>query len=283
MESNKNREAISNYVPLYIKNKKLGRVHSKFKNGLNVQFDEFLVYLSIIGTPISAFGFNIDKEKLKKILDNIEIDHVVINKDRKLYFYGINEIIIVEYDNVEYVDLRIPKISCQVSEIPYTKLFYQLEKIDFAQNIGIELDDKTSYYIDLLLSSDKSNTKLNLDIINFFTGRGKGLTPSGDDILLGFSLTLAIFNKFDNWMNAIELGINNTSTTLISLSYLKALNKRYVSDYFLELAKLLDQDDEYTIDKIIKKIQSFGHTSGNDTLFGFYIGLKFLTILTNLE
>lgn len=277
MKIDKNSGARSNLLPRYLKKYSLGKVHSKFNNGLNIQFGDSLIYISCIGTPLSAFGLNIEEEKLKQILNSTKINDIVINKGDKLIFYTIYEIISVDYKDVEEVDLKLPKIKCSISEVPNTKLYNYLGNIKFEKVIGIELDDITRKYADLLLSSNKSDLNINSVIIRFFSGRGKGLTPSGDDILTGFTIALMMFDKSIDWMKSLELEINTKTTTMISVAYLKALLEGYASEYFIQLVRLIDNEDINAIEEAIIKVQSFGHTSGNDTLFGFFLGLKFLT------
>jgi hypothetical protein len=276
MKIDKEREVKSNMLPLYLKHQSLGKVHSKFKKGLNVQFSDILIYISCVGAPLSAFGLNIEEKRLKQILDSTRIDDIVANTGDKLVFYSVNEIISIDLKNVDQVDLTLPKIRCSRRELPYTRLYNYLANIKFEQFIGVELDEITCKYVDLLLSSSKIDLDINSIIIRFFCGRGKGLTPSGDDILTGFTLALIIFDKFDNWIKALKLIVTRKQTTEISMAYLRALIEGYASEYFVQLVQLLDEEDKDVIEETIEKVQSFGHTSGNDTLFGFFLGLKFL-------
>jgi len=272
-----NREAKSNLLSLYLKNHSVGSVHSKFNNGLNIQIEDALIYIGCIGTPLTAFGLNIDEEKLKVILNSVKVDDMVVNKNDKLIFYSICGVITIYYKNIEGVDLRLPKIKCSINQIPESKLYKYLLNIEFEKFIGISLDEKTNKYIDLLLNSDKSDVNINFIIINFFTGRGKGLTPSGDDILIGFTLALMMFGKFNNWIKALQFGVTKDRTTMISVAYLSALLQGYASECFIGLVQLIDDVEMASIEKTIKEVRSFGHTSGNDTLFGFLLGLKFIT------
>ena len=272
-----NREVKSNLLPLYLKKHRFGKVHSKFNNGLNVQFDDALIYVGGSGNPLSAFGLNIAEKKLKDILNSVSIDDMVVNKADKLIFYSTNGIINIYYKEIEEVDLTLPKIKCSINEIPNTGLYNYLENIEFEKCIGINLDEKTRKHVDLLLNSDKADWNVNVMIIRFFAGRGKGLTPSGDDILIGFTLALMMFGKFNSWWRALEAGITRDRTTIISVVYLSALLKGYASEYFIRLVKLIDDVEVDTIERTIKDVQSFGHTSGSDTLFGFLLGLRFLT------
>ncbi|MBP2658325.1 MAG: hypothetical protein H6Q69_1357 [Firmicutes bacterium] len=110
-------------MPLYLKKHRFGKVHSKFNNGLNVQFDDALIYVGGSGNPLSAFGLNIAEKKLKDILNSVSIDDMVVNKADKLIFYSTNGIINIYYKEIEEVDLTLPKIKCSINEIPNTGLY----------------------------------------------------------------------------------------------------------------------------------------------------------------
>lgn len=275
-ELNNARGAKSNLLPLYLKNRSAGKVHSKFNNGLNIQINEYLIYVGRLGTPLAAFGMNIAEEKLKHLLNSVRIEDMVVNKGNKLIFYSGYGATTIYYKDLEEIDLKLPAIKCGVKEIPYSRLYQYLETIEFEKFVGIDLDEKTGKYVELLLHSDKDDRNANSMIISFFAGRGKGLTPSGDDILIGVTLALMLFGQFSIWMNELALEVTGDKTTLISVAYLRALLAGYASEYFIRLVKQIDDVEIDAIEKTINEVQSFGHTSGNDTLFGFFLGLKFL-------
>lgn len=270
------REAKSNLLPFYLKNHRVGKVHSKFNKGLNLQFEDVLIYVGCIGTPLSAFGMNLEEEKLNHIINSVKIDDMVVNKGSQFIFYSFDEIIKIYDKDIQEIDLKIPKIKCQINEIADTALYQYLENIDIKKYIGIDLDERTIEHLELLLKSDKTNPNLNLNMIKFFTGRGKGLTPSGDDILLGFTLALRLFGSFDAWRKMLASTVSKETTTMISVAYLTALLQGYASEPCIRLVKLLDGGEIAQIEKTVEQVVSFGHTSGSDTLFGFLLGLEFL-------
>lgn len=278
MNSKKYDGVKSNLLSFCLNNHSTGKVLSKFNKGLNVKFDEHLIYVGGIGTPLSAFGMNIEKEKLEHILNSVKMDDIVINKGGKLIFYSICGVIETDFENLEEVNLKLPNIGCSINGITDTGLYKYLESIELNKYIGITTDEKTDKYIDLLLQSDKTDFNMNSRIIEFFIGRGKGLTPSGDDLIIGFTLALRAFGKFDVWLKALEAEVTEDKTTIISVAYLRALLKGYASEHFVRVVKLLDSSDIDEIENTIKEVRSFGHTSGNDTLFGFLSGLKFLIV-----
>jgi hypothetical protein len=275
-ELKNNREAKSNLLPLYLKKRSVGKVHSKFSNGLNIQIDDALIYVGRIGNPLTVFGLTIGEEQLNHLLNSVRIGDLVVNKRDKLIFYSGYGTINLYYRELEEIDLNLPEIKCSVKEIPYSRLYQYLEKIEFEKFIGIDLDEKTGKYVELLAYSDKEDRNVNSMIISFFAGRGKGLTPSGDDILIGFTLALMLFGQFKIWQETLAMEVTGDKTTMISVAYLRALLAGYASEYFIRLAKLIDDTDMEVIENTINEVRLFGHTSGNDTLFGFFLGLKFL-------
>ena len=92
------------------------------------------------------------------------------------------------------------------------------------------------------------------------TGRGKGLTPAGDDILLGYALIEYLHKK------SIKL-IYGNYTTDISKQYFDAFNRGYVNEYMFDL---FSKD----VEEAVLNITKIGHTSGYDLLFGIFLGIK---------
>ncbi len=275
-ERNNDREAMSNLVPLYLKEFSVGKVHSKFNNGLNILIAEYLIYIGRCGTPVAAFGLKIADEKLQQLLNCVSVGDLVVSKQSKLIFYSDSGVITICYEELAEIDVRLPGVTCSVKAIPESLLYQSLAAIEFEQFIGIELDEKTAKYVGLLVHCDKEERTVNSQIINFFTGRGQGLTPSGDDILLGFTLAIMPFGQFNAWKKALAMEVTDDKTTLISVAYLRALLAGYASEQFIRLVKLMDSTERHAIATAIDEARSFGHTSGNDTLFGFFLGLQYL-------
>lgn len=253
-----------------------GKVHSKFNSGINVQFGEKLFYIGALGTPLSALGMLITTADLRQLIATVQVGEIVIGKDKRLVFYATQGIINLEYADVEYVDLGIPNIKCPQEQIANNKLYEYLSGLELEKKTGMTLDDREKKYIARLLESSKNDYRENLEIIRFFTGRGIGLTPSGDDLLLGFSFALCIFGLGACWLDCMRQITAEKLTTPISIAYAKALLSGYVSLSCLNLARVLDTQDTERIRTVVADVATFGHTSGYDTLYGFWLGLCFL-------
>ncbi|HAK74592.1 MAG TPA: hypothetical protein DCP36_15495, partial [Sporomusaceae bacterium] len=85
-----------------------------------------------------------------------------------------------------------------------------------------------------------------------------------------------LFGQFNAWKKALAMEVTDDKSTLISVAYLGALLAGYASEPLIRLVKLIDHTEINAIAKTITEVRSFGHTSGDDTLFGFFLGLEFL-------
>ncbi|WCG89645.1 DUF2877 domain-containing protein [Proteus terrae] len=106
-----------------------------------------------------------------------------------------------------------------------------------------------------------------------FTGKGPGLTPSSDDMLVGmlFAHYLAEPEKklnhfFNNTPPLSEL------TTIVSKHYLEYATQGIFSTYLIQLGKKIKNKE--IIFKDMLEILSIGHHSGADTLLGLWIGYQ---------
>ncbi len=268
--------SISSLVPLYIKNIKIGYIHSIFKDSLNIRFGENLVYISGLQKSLISFGCRILDEKIKKIVKKVRIGDIVVKKEKKLVFYtnlGLEE---VNLPLGREKELHIPFMGNteKIKKI-FEEIKENLEKLDFKKNIGIEHNLKWNKKIDNSRknSGEKQENGQNTNEIEkilagglteeaqkYLTGRGKGLTPSGDDILVGYSFICRLCGEDTRLLYG-------ESTTDISRQYFDAFNRGYVSEDLLDIL-------EGNVKEAIRKISEVGHTSGYDILFGIFLGVK---------
>jgi hypothetical protein len=114
------------------------------------------------------------------------------------------------------------------------------------------------------------------------TGLGPGLTPSGDDVLAGALTAIALLAP----ARAAVIGEAITEatrgrTTRISAAYLEAAAAGEAGEAWHGLADVLrssSQDPAATPDlaAAVRRIMSFGETSGSDMLTGFALGMTAL-------
>src|SRR5699024_3674221 len=127
--------------------------------------------------------------------------------------------------------------------------------------------------MDVLFSDEKDDME---NVLRYFIGRGKGLTPSGDDHLVGLLAIDVITGAFrPTFSNTIQSLISNESlTTDVGREYMKyALYGHFSSDVVQVTKNLFDENQDAEIREHMIKLLKLGHSSGVDTAFGMLIGM----------
>ncbi|GEM_PF-6650847 len=122
-----------------------------------------------------------------------------------------------------------------------------------------------------------------VEVVHKLFGRGPGLTPAGDDLLLGMLFADSLF-PFLPAAFGKELVVltERRYTTDISISnYLCALEGYYCGS-FLSFADSVKKHDEKGLYDSIRKILGFGSTSGYHMLLGLYLGLYLSVLLEDI-
>jgi hypothetical protein len=101
-------------------------------------------------------------------------------------------------------------------------------------------------------------------------GRGPGLTPAGDDFLVGMIFGLRVTHHPEASKLASEIHrIAAPRTTWLSRAYLEAAAEGYADEKWHLLLHALSHKDQSALDQAAISAMSFGATSGLDTLSGF--------------
>lgn len=123
------------------------------------------------------------------------------------------------------------------------------------------------------------------EAVRYFIGRGRGLTPSGDDFLIGWLLINWLTSQEDYLNDLIRPKIiDDNFTTDISRHYLNhAIHKRF-SSALLDIAGYLDgQGADKDIDNFLQNAIDYGNTSGIDTISGVVSALIFNHVTDQAE
>ena len=107
-------------------------------------------------------------------------------------------------------------------------------------------------------------------------GLGPGLTPAGDDFLLGFMVARTIQrneqSSFESYGNEIAMRAAKASTRL-SATWLSYAGQGCFGQQWHWLIDRLNGGAEGDIPQAIQAILSSGATSGADALCGFFVGM----------
>jgi hypothetical protein len=115
-----------------------------------------------------------------------------------------------------------------------------------------------------------------VDAAGQLAGLGGGLTPSGDDVLVGVLLACSVWPSD---VRALRDGIGAAAskrTTRISAAYLTAAAAGEANEAWHELMGALGTPDSARVMRAARRVIAFGETSGSEMLAGFVLAVTAL-------
>ena len=288
---------MSSMVPGLLAGHHTGRIHSLFCTSLNLQFGERLVHMGTEEHGLCCFGVTVGDREMKLILEACREDNLVIFKKNGLYLYGVGRLIVLELEEFEVVDLTIPNIlthpDLQSRERPSSTEKLQAEQLQTEQGKTASLMEHSILYRELELAADllelgvERNENFvtysrilaeskDLDeieaAVRFFCGRGQGLTPGGDDILVGYGAVLQAFGKAEEFVRVLQR--NSLKTTDVSSAYLTAMMEGFANEIFCDIILQILHEEVLKLRQLLCRMEKIGNTSGRDTIYGMYLGFR---------
>lgn len=262
---------IHNIIARHILNvdKFRGTIHSIFHKAINLKLEE--------GDMLSLLVSRIDKSPTSIILNldsftpfNAKVGDEFYIEDKKL-IVGLEEI---SLDHAFKYELKLPNID--------KKSRFLEDNLSIAHEYMDSLIKNVNNPMELLifrkLKESANNLKLGVEIGSIFKsliGMGIGLTPSGDDFLVGFmSVAFLEVSGMENFKAAFESLIFEAGslTNEISYSVLKNASRGYFKQIYSDF---IDSFFTSTIrDEDFEAILKMGYSSGRDTLLGIITGLE---------
>ncbi|HEY8198143.1 MAG TPA: DUF2877 domain-containing protein [Candidatus Limnocylindrales bacterium] len=103
-------------------------------------------------------------------------------------------------------------------------------------------------------------------------GRGPGLTPSGDDVLVGFNAAMAAADHPLARAAALRIAVTARGrTTDVAQSYHDAAARGAYAEHLHDVIQALVAVDGDTLEPAIARMLAWGATSGADTLLGILL------------
>ncbi|KJW12787.1 hypothetical protein VC81_06810 [Levilactobacillus spicheri] len=205
-----------------------------------------------------------------QLISKISIGDVVRLINGNLYIYTQRQVLNLPVCQLTEINLRVMKKALTLSEQEIQGVF---ESLDFENNWGLSTNHPAQLMQRFLQAQSEEEVE---KVVYYLMGRGKGLTPSGDDMLVGLMTTLGTFrpNAQSTWRMVINHRMAEQVTTNVSQAYLAASVDGFASKKLLDLMQALHMGDAREINLAVIAMKNFGHTSGMDTLFGIFCGLK---------
>jgi len=107
-------------------------------------------------------------------------------------------------------------------------------------------------------------------------GLGLGLTPSGDDFIIGVMHALWMILSEEQARSLCRELLTATTprTNALSANYLKAAAHGEASEAWHTIVSAIAQNDKIALNSSVEILKKLGHTSGQDALSGFLLGSR---------
>jgi len=271
----------------------IGRVHSVFGRGLNVVTQGRLIHIQSERELKSPFSLALNETFPTELYESIrEGDEVV--KEGERFRIGPGEWIL--YAPKEFYDPCIHaagKISESKLEQMSTFLITEIKgfrerlpSLNFLPETEAIIESQTEGLLGGLRKWNLSFRHLR-EFAGKLIGLGPGLTPMGDDFLIGILGALSLFRSyskkiedfFKNLREAITEQVNGTCA--ISSEFLLYATQSCFSEKINNLLTFFSYRklEEEKLKKTIQNAFDFGSTSGMGNLLGIYNGLRIFSAL----
>lgn len=252
------------------------KVHSIFQNGLNINSKNGLVFIGTDKNGELPFGIHLWKKDIEKLIDMNKEGMCIFNKDDNILVFPN---MIVDLNRAYYYKSILPPNKRNIGEKELIYLLGNIRDLNFYTGLDFRVEDILSENNELMVQLRNSMASKDKDfiqsILRKIIGRGKGLTPSGDDLLIGLIWLNDIRRIFTiEFLNALrDLVLNEELTTCVSLSYYKSALLGQYSSKLIDLCHSLIDSKKEMINSSILEIMEYGHTSGSDLLSGIALGV----------
>ncbi|ASR48835.1 hypothetical protein B4V02_20105 [Paenibacillus kribbensis] len=280
-------EEIHAQLTAFLSRRPIGRVHSIFENGINLAMEDELIFVGTTKNGRVPFGIHMGQESVRRLRfyvrcndevvartpDMLQFCHpqypVTLDLSRATSFhYEIRAYHYSSFLDLFHVDTLMA--TCLTWGVPtgldveWNRFLANDYRPDDRQYATIQHAEQL---LDALLSGEVRAIAAPL---RYFLGRGPGLTPSGDDFLIGLLAVHRLTGAFHPAFLTILRHILETEaiTTDVSKAYLlHALDGRFSDKVTRVLNAMVMRNVSYFQTRLLLLLQT-GHSSGIDTVFG---------------
>lgn len=286
-------EEYQQHIRRYLSNHSSGYVHSVFRNGLNIQMgsDSTLFFIGTTDNGRNPFGIHLQREAVHQLVANVEKNEEIHWDTLHLALCFLSSHFVINFNGAKAFEDRLYLLEGVPHAITQFEAFIRelvLNEESTGSGIDIEAflldyglnhppEDPINQSVHGLLKGLFSQDTASMEeTIRYVMGRGEGLTPSGDDHLVGILAIGTITGAFAaTFSNVIQTLLTHESlTTDVAKTYLQYALEGYFSSDIVHLTeKLFDDDPKVDIRPDMHQLLAFGHSSGVDTAFGMLIGM----------
>ncbi len=252
------------------------RLHSRFSHAIN--------WMNSEGEMVTFLSEDLPNGPNTLIVDIESFDDWALNESvmltqsaQGLSLSNTNINLSIQED-LQLWQSELPKLSkVNNDEILAIHQFLSLHNGDLQEiekQIYYKLDDNHKA---LCKAIDAKNYANVIECIQANIGLGLGLTPSGDDRLVGFLLGCFIQSRRNiDLLEAIQkaIAISHDRTNDISYAMLKCAAEGRFNEWLMDLSEVICHHDQNALNDAIENVFSIGSRSGGDMLKGLALSLE---------
>ncbi|MGX7196962.1 DUF2877 domain-containing protein [Enterococcus olivae] len=249
---------------------RMGKIHSVFDQSFNIEIGERLLNVGTYKEYLASFGLSLSHSAFEQLKPYLQQENLVRLAENSLAVYSAAGVQKIDWQEVEIQRLQIKDFHLTQSQQQRLRNLLEEENLEVA--VGLSLTEAKSY-LQQLKQKELSLEKWR-KILAYFIGRGQGLTPAGDDLVVAYLVMLQILRPEQARQLISVISLAELSTTDISKEYLYYSLKGYGHSLLYQL--LVDvqmEKEEQVLRQGIQKIRKIGHSSGNDLCYGLLVAL----------
>ncbi|RHW34658.1 DUF2877 domain-containing protein [Lysinibacillus yapensis] len=290
-------EGYSYLVPLLLNKSGNGFIHSRFANGFNIKLGDSLVFIGTNKNGLLPFGIHLGEAETRTAVSSVNnSDSAVWNqKTNSLEFQTFT----ISLEKAKQYKTVLTKLkSEQVFDRSFELFYSHLKTINEQTGLDVSIRDfidkfqadceqnwlGVESYLIMLIKAAKTSDELLMDkALRYFLGRGNGLTPSGDDMIVGLLAFDAVsgFLSTRFYEKLSELIEGESITTDVAKEYLRYALKQEYSSTVSDMVNALASGNDSNFKQVFRNLLGVGHSSGLDTLMGILIGMITSKTTTN--
>jgi hypothetical protein len=259
---------VSDYALARLASPAEGVVHSVFRSSLNVSLPGILLHVGPISSGLSVLGIALPDEMAERFVHSVRVGGLVRLGDGALGIWC--------QGGVTRINLRgLEELPCKVDRLRGAEA---VGLCDLLQSMGLEGRlgipptgefDRVAKVLSHGIFADEGS----MGCLRWLLGRGRGLTPSGDDVLVGYGIGSLMTGNAEPFLSLVRQ-LDLSRTTAVSAAYLGAMMDRFANYDYRLLADRLGRDDLEGAREVLDGLLRYGATSGADGLFGMRLALE---------
>ncbi len=248
-----------------------GRVEGVFATSFNVRLAGGLVYVGRVCDELSCTGLAVSAEDMDALLDGLVSGAVCVASAEGLRIYRVDGLARIFVAEAQLHDCSVPSLSGAGLALWAARRFGAC--VDRGA-CGLPAGEGVEAALEALANPGKDGELERA--VTYLCGRGLGLTPSGDDVLLGYACARRAFGV-EEGLGELICSKASSLTTPVSASYAEAFCAGYVNPAYARALEAVRACDETALEAAVRAIAGIGHTSGADALLGLSLGFSYVS------